>query len=260
MRAGVERDDAFLYHLGVVQLALRVGELHGESQWALVENLIALVARRHQQVAVGLHERIGSTAQCGAYGVAIHALSVVDVVAIGVVNLVGKVLVATLPKVLNHAAHVLVLLAGVPIVEHQVAGVLVEQVVAHRSAVTVDAVSHLVVLPSKLVLSLGEEAAGHLRRVFLGCSLCGVVHGLALGGHASLENELAVVGGLRGNFLAVGVGNDDVGGGIELALHVGELRLHHLRAGRRQGVGKRNGYFVGRIGQGAERRKNRQGD
>ena len=54
-------------------------------------------------------------------------------VAVGVVELVGEVTVASLGELTADGAHFLILLASIPIIEHEFVGAFVEEVVAYHA-------------------------------------------------------------------------------------------------------------------------------
>ena len=192
LAACIEADDALFHHFLPLEVLLWIGETDGKTQGALVKNLEGLVALRHEESAISLNECVGTTSQRGTYGVTVHALSVVDVVAEGVIDLVGKVVVPTLMQLLAHRTHLLILLGGIPMVKHELAGALVEEVVTNGTTMSVDAIGHKVVLPSELVLPLGEEATFGTHVIGLRSAWLHVVNRLALTTYTSLKDELAI--------------------------------------------------------------------
>ena len=159
MAAGVERHSAGLCNSLPLIIYLRVREADCEAQRAPVEYLILAVTLRHAQRSVFPDKGVGTRSKCGADSIAVHPLAVVDVIAEGVVHLVGKVCISALAELLADRAHLLVLLAAIPVVKHKLLGVLVEDIVADSGATAIYTVCHAVVLPSELCTSLVEKPA-----------------------------------------------------------------------------------------------------
>ena len=250
MSACIEGYDAGFVHRGSFVVLGGISEPDGEAERTLVEDFKGLVALRHKEASVRLQKCIGSTSEGGSYGVAIHSLSVVDMVAESVIHLICQVVIASVVELLAHRAHFLILFRGIPVVEHEVGCALVEKVITHGSSVSVHSISHTVVLPAKFVLALREEASLCSDFVLPGSAFLHIIDRLSLCSHSCLEDEFAVPGQLRGDFPAVGIGHDYMFRVGQFLLDDREVCLHHFHTGSGERVGNYECQLVGCVHEG----------
>ena len=166
-------------------------------------------------------------------------------IAIGIIYLVCQICITPFTQLLTDQTHLLILLRGIPVVEHQVRRALVEEVIPHSSSVSIDTISHTVILPTKLILTFCEETTLRLHLILLRTALLHIIYRLPLASYTHLKNQLLVVCHLRRYLLPVCIRHHKVLICLQFLLKNGNIHLHHLHPSRRNGVRHSDGQSVG---------------
>lgn len=235
MRTGIEGDGAGFYDVNSINLLRGEGEAESEAERSALKDVATGITLGIDNVLTSVFDQgRGTCTECRADLVAIHALTVIDMVADGVVDVVSKVSVAFTAELVDNLPERGVEFGFIETFDDESCSALVEDVVAVEAIATtlygrsVSAVADTVVFPSEVVKTVGIDASKHLCFIFCRCALLDVIHRFAAGTNACLEDELAVVGQLARHFTSVGISDDESGCGAELLFQTLQRNFNHF--------------------------------
>ena len=209
----VDAEQTVLHCLvAILQLCLVVCKAHGETQRAIVENLILLVAIWEEEI-VALDDCRCAAAECWTNLVAVETIAMVEMIACAHFKSLGCRRVFFLQFGNDGLVNVL---NEIALLHHERRSVLQPHVVAKGTFATalqcrtIAAVGTTVVFPCYVVNTLWIHSSVACVNKLLWLALGYGEHCVAIRTHGSLDEHLAVVGKLVGNLLSHGVGDNEL--------------------------------------------------